>query len=159
MPPALVLGLGNPLSGADAFGPAVLDRLRAGGGKESLELVDAGTDLLASMDRFADHEQIVLVDAVLASGDTGVAVYTEAQFSTWDDRSRGAHALSPLMVVKLFRAMVAGSEGRDPHGPPARPRITLIAYLVDEAAFGRPPDADTIAAGVAAVQEVAGRSL
>jgi hydrogenase maturation protease len=124
----LVLGLGNSLAGADGFGPAVVARLREGGGLDGVELVDAHTDLLAHLHRFAEAEEVVLIDAVLDDRE-GVALVDEAEFSDWDDTSRGAHQISPLAVVKLFRSM----------HPDAATRIRLVAQFVRAEDFGRQP--------------------
>ena len=144
---SLVLALGNRLAGADGFGPAVLDELRSGGVPVAAVLVDAHTDLLAHLDDLARSDRVVLVDAVLSSSGGGVSCLSEEQFSTWDERSSGAHAMSPLLAVKLFRSLSA--RGLLPAGDP---RITLVAYFVDEAAFGRAPDPSTIRAGADAVR-------
>lgn len=161
---SLVLGLGNRLSGADAFGPAVIEWLRdADECQPGVELVDAHTDLLAYMDRFVEYEQVVLVDVALTCGHHGregftglpasaggrVAVIAEELFSTWDARSRGAHELSPLMVVKLFRLL--HNAGGSPPGPPT---ISLVAHLVAEGGFRRRPTQGEIEAGAAAVRRV-----
>lgn len=163
MPNSLVLGLGNPLSGADAFGPAVVERLRdAEDIPSGVELVDAETDLLAYMDQFAERDRVVLVDTVLAPdsrvldgaasppGPAGqqVAVFPEEVFSTWDDRSHGAHELSPLMAVKLFRQLQRPDAGKRP------PVILLVAHVVSEQDFQRPPSDAEIDAGAEAIRQL-----
>lgn len=151
MSSSLVLGLGNPLSGADAFGPAVIDWLRCAVDlPPTVELVDAHTDLLAYLYQFGHHDHVILVDTVLAeTGSGGVQIFDEATFSKWDDGSRGAHELSPLTAVKLFRRMHAGAES-----PALRvsPRITLVAHVVREQDFRRLPTHNEIAAGATAVR-------
>lgn len=151
MPKSLVLGLGNPLSGADAFGPAVLERLR---GEPDLPrgvtLEDAHTDLLAHVDRFDAFDEIVLVDAVVGADGPRIAVVAEETFTSWDDRSASAHQLSAVAAVKLFRALRPGAAL-------AHPVITLIAHLVREEDFSRPPGAADVTAGAAAVRHLLGR--
>lgn len=145
----LVLGLGNPLSGADGFGPAVVERLRDGTPVPGVEIVDAGTDLLGWIARFADYDRVVLVDAV-AVGDPAtppcVATIGEETFTAWDAASAGAHEMSPLAAVRLFRALQ--------HGTSITPVIQLVGFFVSETAFARRPDAAEIDAGVDAVQQL-----
>lgn len=140
---SLVLGLGNSLVGADGFGAAVLERLRHEASLSAgVDLIDAGTDLLAHLDRFDGRDHVVLVDAVLHDGPPSVDTFDEPVFTAWDDRSVGAHAISPVAAVKVFRRL------RRADGPP---RITLIAYCVGEREFHAPPSPDIVRAGAAAV--------
>jgi hydrogenase maturation protease len=139
----LVLGLGNPLAGADGFGPAVIARLRRESPPDGAHFVDAHTDLLAHLHRFEHFDRVVLVDTVL-DGRGGVAVIDEAEFSHWDDRSGGVHQLSPLAAVKLFRRLY----------PATAARITLVAHFVPEHAFGLRPGTATVQAAADLVRRV-----
>ncbi len=151
---SLVLGLGNPLAGADGFGPAVIERLRASGDLPAgVELVDAHTDLLGCIDRFPGCDHVVLVDAVIASTDRGIGVFTEETFSSWNDRSTDVHGLSALTAVRLFRQLHAGRAARF-----TNPRITLVAHLVNEADFSRAPQPDAVRAGAETVRFVLTRA-
>jgi hydrogenase maturation protease len=142
----LVLGLGNPLAGADGFGPAVIEHLDAAGGLPAgVELIDAHTDLLGHLDEFAERDHVILVDAMLSADRSGIATFSEATFSTWDERSTGAHGMSAVMAVKLFRRLQ--EPGRSP-----QPRITLVALLVSEADFHLPLEPHVIGAGAEAVR-------
>jgi hydrogenase maturation protease len=146
----LVLGLGNPLADADGFGPAVIEDLRATGGlPTAVELVDVHTDLLGYIDRFAGRDHVILVDAMIASNDWGIGVFSEETFSAWNERSTGVHGLSALMAVKVFRRL-------QPVGaaPFASPRITLVAHLVTEADFCRAPEPEAVRAGAQTVRFV-----
>lgn len=142
----LVLGLGNRLPGADGFGPAVIDALKAGGDLPGVELLDVDTDLLGHLHRFAGRDEVILLDAVLDDDASGVAIIDEATFSTWETRSTGAHGMSAVMAVRLFRTLQ--SDG---------PRITLVAYRVSEAEFLRPLDDSQIREGAEAVRRLFGR--
>ena len=141
-PTWLVLALGNPQQGADGFGPAVADRLRrAGGPPDGVEIVDAHTDLLAHLDRFAQYDRVVLVDAVLGGARGEVTVVDEETLATWDERSPGSHSVSPLVAVKLFRQLY----------PASRTRIVLVALWVDELRFGDGLPDEAVEAGARAV--------
>ena len=145
----LVLGLGNPLAGADAFGPAVIARLGSAVRlPDGVELVDAHTDLLAYLHRFADHDGVVLVDAALSADGHGVTLVDEETFVSWDDRSLGAHEWSPVAVVKLFRCL-------HPH---ARTCVFLVACVVPESDFAAPPRSEAVEAGVHAVYRLIDRT-
>lgn len=139
---SLVVGIGNPLQGTDGFGPAVIDRLRRTRDLgDSIELVDACTDLLAHLDRFAAHECVVLVDAIVGAEGRGVALFDEETFSQWDERSPSCHALSPLLAVKLFRRL----------HPTSLTRIVLVGLSVDALGFGHSLAPEDVEAGVQAV--------
>ncbi|MDO9172248.1 MAG: hydrogenase maturation protease [bacterium] len=58
-----LIAVGNPLYGDDGVGAAVLERARATDAFPGAELIDAGTDALSLIDRFADEELHVIVDA------------------------------------------------------------------------------------------------
>jgi hydrogenase maturation protease len=123
------VGLGNPLAGSDGFGTAVLARLRAQGSLPAgVALVDAHTDLLGHIDDFVAYDDVVLVDAVLGAGTNGqVVVFDERTFSAWPDSAASCHHLSPLMALKLFRAL----------HPRAATRLALVGYCTDEVTVGQ----------------------
>jgi hydrogenase maturation protease len=150
----LVLGLGNPLADADGFGPAVIDALRASPDLPAgVELIDVHTDLLNYLDRLVGRDRVVLVDAMLSASASDVAVFDEGVFATWDDRSTGAHAMSALAAVKLFRRLY-----QPPGAPPfEHPRITLVAYQVHERDFSRPLPPEVVQAGAEAVRAALAR--
>lgn len=145
----LVLGLGNRLSGADAFGPEVAERLRQSGLPGSVDVVDADTDLFAFLDRFPAYDHVVLVDAVIGSGEARVTVVEEETFRQWPDDSPSAHELSPVMCVKLFRAL-QGEDRAD------RPVITLVTLVVHEDQFRDAPARADIESGAAVVRGLVG---
>jgi len=141
-PRRLVLGLGNRLVGEDGFGSAVIEMLRRRPDlPANVDLVDAHTDLLAQLETLASYEEVVLVDVVVGasgtpkpdvapsaeSGEGGshpgdVAVIDEETFSGWPETSPSSHQISPLLAVKLFRAL----------HPEAATRITLVALYADD---------------------------
>ncbi len=125
----LLVALGNPLNGDDGFGPQVLERLHeaADALPPGVELVDAGTDLLNHIESFAGRDRVVLIDAVLDPegklGSAGtVAVMDEESFQSWSETSQSVHQVSPLLGLKLFRAL----------NPEAKTQIFLVGLLVDQ---------------------------
>ena len=142
-PRRLVLGLGNPLLGEDGFGSAVIAWLRRRPDlPPAVDLLDAHTDLLAHLDTFGTYDEVVLVDAVIGSGPFGdVAVVDEETFMRWPEASPSCHQISPLLAVKLFRALQ----------PQAATRLVLVALQADvvRAAPGVAPS--VVAAGGEAV--------
>ncbi len=148
----LVIGLGSLLSRDDAFGPLVLDRIaRTEQGRlQDTDLLGADTDLMGWVEEFTKHSRLILVDAVLdpegqfgAPGD--VVVLEEESFTALPESSPGAHQISPLTAIKLFRTLY----------PEARTQITLVACCTDRISF-RTSDDDALAdhiveAGVRAV--------
>jgi len=125
----LLVGLGNPLSGDDGFGPLVLERLRAAGlgGLPDVSILDAGTDLLNHIENFPKYDCVVLIDAILdPEGRLGapgrVEVLEEKSFLSWSETSEGVHQMSPLLGIKLFRIL----------HPEASTEIYLIGLFVDQ---------------------------
>jgi hydrogenase maturation protease len=128
---ALVLGLGNPLSGDDGFGALVLEFLsqHARDLEPDCTLIDAHTDLLNHIEDFLEYDRVILIDTVLdLEGKLGkpgrILVRGEEAFRCWPEESHGAHQMSPLLAVKLFRSL----------HPDAQTRITLVGLLVDQVA-------------------------
>ncbi len=127
----LLVGVGNPLSGDDGFGPLLLKHLReAGNLPRSVSLVDAGTDLLNHIESFAEYDRVVLLDAIIDPvrklGPPGrVAVLQEQSFLSWSDTAQGVHQISTLVGIKLFRLL----------NPEARVEIHLVGLFVDRLSY------------------------
>jgi hydrogenase maturation protease len=130
-PRALVLGLGNPLCGDDAFGEAVVAALERSplAAPARVELARAGTDLLGELGRLAAHDLVILVDALLddAAAERGVRVLEEEELAAWGDASPSVHELSPLLALRLFRALEPG----------AATRVVLVALRTPKIALGQ----------------------
>jgi hydrogenase maturation protease len=122
-PGRLVLGVGNPLVGEDGFGGAVIEWLRRRPDLPAgVDLVDAHTDLLAQVETLGSYDEVVLVDVVVGAGAAGkIAVVDEETFMRWPEDSAGSHQISPLLALKLFRAL----------HPQSATRLTLIALHTD----------------------------
>jgi hydrogenase maturation protease len=118
----LVVGLGNPLAGDDGFGPAVVRQMLDDGRQREADVIDAGTDLLAHLESFAAYDEVILVDAMLDPARAGtVAVVEQEALLELSDSSAGCHDISPLVAVKLFRALHPG----------APTRFTLVALFTE----------------------------
>lgn len=116
----LVLGLGNPLVGDDAFGLEVAARLaRDYEVTQAAEVVQAGTDILAWVDEFSHYEEVILIDAVLDPERVGKTItFTEADLAAWPHDIPSCHAVSPLAAWRLFRTL----------SPDSRTRLWLVGY-------------------------------
>ena len=139
----LVLGLGNPLLGDDGFGSAVIELLRQRPElSAAVDLVDAHTDLLAQVETLGSYDEVVLVDVVIGAGRPGdVEVVDEETFMRWPETSPSCHQISPLLAVKLFRALQ----------PQAATRITLVALHADAVRAAPGVATSVVAAGGEAV--------
>jgi hydrogenase maturation protease len=150
---ALILGLGNPLSGDDCFGAQVLELLNRDRLPPDVVLADAHTDLLNHIGNFAEYDCVVLVDAILdPEGRIGrpgcVLVLQEEALLSLPETSQGAHQLSPLLALKLFRAM----------HPEARVQISLVGLLVNRIDLApRYVTSESINEGASAVRALFGR--
>ena len=150
----LIIGLGNPLIGADAFGPRVIERLRCEdpGLVRFADLVDTHTDLLCQIENFPNHERVVLVDAILDPearvGNPGEVVLVEEDtLLKWPETSPGIHQLSPVLAVKLFRSL----------HPRVATQILLVGLCTDGSVLGPGAGAAPGAFGEQAVAEGAGK--
>lgn len=121
-PKRLVVGVGNWLAGDDGFGVAVIAALRARARPVDADLLDAGTDLLRHIERFASYDEVILVDAVIEPSRRGeVAAVEEEELRDWPDASPGCHEISPLTALRLFRLL----------HPSAHTRFTLVALFTE----------------------------
>jgi len=134
--------------GADGFGAAVLERVRAVPGLgEVADVLDAHTDLVGQIDRLARYQRVILVDAIVAAGSPGrVGVYEEARFADWPDTSPSCHQISPLVAIKLLRRLHPG----------AAPEIVLVSLSVDEVSRDAGVSDETVEAGARFVTHLLG---
>jgi hydrogenase maturation protease len=143
-PHSLVVGVGSPLQGLDGFGPAVIARLQArtdlpGG----TTLLDANTDLLGCLDRFAAFQRVIVVDAFVGgSGDADVAVVPESEIADWSVESPDSHAVSGVLAIGLFRRLYPAA---------AATTISLVGLNAAGVALGDVIADGTVDAGVDAV--------
>jgi hydrogenase maturation protease len=125
----LIVGLGNPLSGDDIFGPKVLEQLRESETQllPGTIMIDAHTDLLNHIEDFEKYDSVLLIDAILDPqgklGEPGkVVILDEAKLQLLPETSQSIHQMSPMLAVKLFRTL----------HPEAQTQITLIGLIVDQ---------------------------
>lgn len=97
----LVVGLGNPLAGDDGVGWHVARRLRDDPRLPDGTDVRTGDDLLRLADAIRDSASVVLVDAILESGEAGRVHVLPVD--TLDDHGGSAHQLPPAQAVRLLR--------------------------------------------------------
>ena len=78
--PILVLGLGNILLHDDGLGPNLLSELaKRYQNHESVEFMDGGTQGMALLDRIADRQALVVLDAVATGHEPGCVCVLEGQ--------------------------------------------------------------------------------
>lgn len=110
--PTLVIGLGNPILGDDGVGWRVIealeDRLAVDGGARlaagDVELDRVAVGGLSLMERLVGYDRVVLVDAVLGSGDDGNLTVD----SLADTKCRLASHLDSAHDAPLTEALSAG---------------------------------------------------
>lgn len=145
----LVLGLGNPLSGDDAFGLEVVALLERDPDVASVaDVATAGADLLAWLDVFPRYDRVLLMDLVLDPERAGaVRCLEESELDAWTHDSPSAHAMSPLLAWRLFRRLY----------PDCPTRLSLVVYVAAKVQPGvRTYEYRHLAAAVRIVHEVVG---
>lgn len=104
----VVVGVGNPLGRDEGVGPRAVERLAGEAWAEQLELIDAGTDLLAVLPEVEGAFRVVLVDAVRAGRPPGsvdvVGIEELLARACQDVGARSAHAASVPEAISLARA-------------------------------------------------------
>jgi hydrogenase maturation protease len=97
----LVVALGNPLSGDDGAGQAILERLRAANLPPDVHLEDLGSDALGIISHYHSEQLIIILDAInqqgLAPGSVVVTDWANLQPGV----SRSAHQLDPVEGINL----------------------------------------------------------
>jgi len=95
----LVVCLGNPLAGDDAFGHLVAGELRRAGWEN---VVVSGPDLAPVISRLEEIETLVLVDAV--DWGTGPGSLLVKRLEDIEDESGPvSHSISPLRMIRTVR--------------------------------------------------------
>jgi hydrogenase maturation protease len=109
MKPQLVIGLGNPLMGDDGVGCAVAERLADDPRlPESVDVMNAGTDLLRCAGRLDARRRVVIVDAVEDNGVPGDVILLDEEDAELDLCQQHAHLLSTVEAIRLLK-MTSGA--------------------------------------------------
>ena len=151
-----VIGVGNSLAGDDAIGIHVLRKLKENpipGPTPGIEMIEAGLDGLALLDKFSGIEKGIVIDAVQSGQDTGTIVRLEIprdldQLSefTWGSMTSSTHAFGLGEALTLGNTLgmlppsltVYGIElGHLIQGKPLSTRVfqsidTVVAEILDE---------------------------
>lgn len=146
---ARVVGLGQRLAGDDAVGLAIVDRLRAEGVREGVELRHApdGAGLVSLLET---PHPVVVVDAVVGPGPPGEIVeLDEAELGSSSDRLLSTHGLDVARAIALARA-VFGAE--------AAPSVRVIGVRVAAPARGSLGLSPAVVAAVASAARAVRRA-
>ncbi|HUU93300.1 MAG TPA: hydrogenase maturation protease [Phycisphaerae bacterium] len=104
----VIVGVGNPLARDEGLGPRAIERLARCRLPEAVEVIDAGTDLLAVIGEVAGAERVILIDAVQAGAEPGtIHRFTlDALLAKAGDEPewRSAHDLTVVGAVRLAEA-------------------------------------------------------
>lgn len=104
----VIVGVGNPLARDEGLGPQAIERLARLDLPEAVEVIDAGTDLLAVIGDLEGAERVILIDAVQAGAEPGtIHRFTlEALLEKAADEPewRSAHDLTVVGAVRLAEA-------------------------------------------------------
>ena len=104
----LVAGIGNIFLGDDGFGVEVVRRLAGRALPEGVEVVDfgiRGLDLAYALQE--EYELVVFVDATPRGQEPGTVYLIEPEIEEDGDVSLDTHAMDPVRVIKLSRALGA----------------------------------------------------
>jgi len=103
MKPVLLIGLGNTLMGDDGVGCVVAERL-SGHPRlpPQVEVMSAGTDLLACAAHIEGRRRVVLVDAIQAGGEPGGVTRFE-DLSELEQGQDHVHHLSVVQAARLLQ--------------------------------------------------------
>lgn len=137
-----ILGYGNPDRGDDAAGPLVAQRLRALGVDASVFTLD-GLSLLQS---WHDHDEVVVIDAVVTGSEPG----TIFEWSACDlklDRMQfpsSTHSFGLAEAIELGRALEC-----------LPPRLHVVGIESRDFTLGHPPSKEVAEAVGRAAQRIA----
>ena len=121
----LVAGVGNIFLGDDGFGVEVVRRLAGREFPEGVAVKDfgiRGMDLAYALQD--DYELVVFVDATPRGGEPGTVYLIEPEIEDDGKATLDTHAMDPVKVIKLSRALGA------------RPTRTLVVGCEPQVAVG-----------------------
>jgi hydrogenase maturation protease len=97
----LVVALGNPLSGDDGAGQAILERLQAAKLSLDVHLVDLGSDALGIISHYHGEQLIIILDAINQQGLAPGAVAVTDWANLQPGVGRSVHQLDPVEGINL----------------------------------------------------------
>ena len=104
----VIVGVGNPLARDEGLGPRAIERLARRDLPEAVEVIDAGTDLLAVIGDLEGAERVILIDAVQTGAEPGTIhrfTLEELLEKAADEPEwRSAHDLTVVGAVRLAEA-------------------------------------------------------
>lgn len=126
-PPILVLAVGNPSRGDDAFGPMLADQLlswldtQADDVQACVELIVDQQLMVEHVMDLSDREQILFVDATVQSAEA-VSLRTLAALPTEQAaQAVNSHSCTPAQLLGLYQAMLL-------QRPPTAQLLTLEGH-------------------------------
>lgn len=102
----LVIGIGNPFRHDDGIGPAIIKILQTEN-NPNFDLFDGGTDGLALLDKIAEYEKAIIIDAVQILEAPGIVrsfTPTEAKIKVKSD-VLSTHGFGLAEVLKLMEEL------------------------------------------------------
>jgi len=104
----VIVGVGNPLARDEGLGPRAIERLARRDLPAAVEVIDAGTDLLAVIGDLEGAERVILIDAVQTGAEPGTIhrfTLEELLEKAADEPEwRSAHDLTVVGAVRLAEA-------------------------------------------------------
>ncbi len=100
--PALVIAIGNPSRGDDAFGPRLAERLEAWLAREGIGAVEVLTDMQLNVETALDlvgRQRVLVIDAAVS----GATPFTCVEVTPAHDRSYTTHSVSPQAILQVYR--------------------------------------------------------
>ena len=138
----LVAGLGNDMRGDDAAGLLAVRALRRLGA-DAIDLLEGPADTLTLAAAIADHNEVVLIDAIATESEPGdVQVLAEESVATRSSVS--GHGLNARDAVRLARAL-----GRNP-------KVHVVAITGSSFELGAAPSPEAERAAVQVARWIKG---
>lgn len=108
-----ILGFGNPVRSDDGIGCYVVEQLQQQlAGQEQVTVLDMGTSAFEVLFQLAGHERIVLVDAVINSGEEDGTLYklpaAEAEAAIQEDPMVFLHSLKWDQALSYAKKILQG---------------------------------------------------
>ncbi|MEM6963149.1 MAG: hydrogenase maturation protease [Bacteroidota bacterium] len=138
-----VLGFGNPVRADDGVGIYVIDELKKQLGEvENISIFDMGTSAFEVLFQLKGHEKIILVDAVINTGEPVGTTYklpaSEVEAEIEDDPMVFLHGLKWSQALSYARKMLGDEYPED---------IEVYLIAIDSTRFNVGMTAEAVAGG------------